>query len=366
MTGLGLLFSMHYASGSYALAGVATGVFAAAEAAAGPQIARLVDRCGQTVTVLPAVAIHVGAVAVGIISAQSGSIVVTLVAVAIAGAVVPQPGALSAARWSHLISEPPALRTAFSLEASVNDLVFLSGPNLVTLASNLITPWAGSAAAAFLLTGGCVALAAQRSTAPPPRRAPRRGSHGRNTSLLAPAFLGTLGVNLGLGCFFGAVPLLVTAAAAARGLQPITGLVLALSSAASIIGGLRYGSLRRAPRPQLIQLIASAVLALAVVIGAIWPTLLGLAAMLVIGGTAIAPLLASSSQIVQASIAAGELTQGFTWINTASAAGIAGSAAVTGTLITHGGVGAATLQLIALVLIALVCAALSLTHPFTR
>ncbi|MBD8101463.1 MFS transporter [Plantibacter sp. CFBP 8775] len=356
MTGLGLLFSIQHATGSFAVAGAGTGAFALAEAVVGPQIARLIDRWGQTATVPVAVLVHVSAVIVAITTAGPAPIGITLATVVIAGAAIPQPGALSAARWSRLLPEPEALRTAFSLEANVNDVVFLSGPILVTLMSSLLAPCAGSAAAGILVAAGCVTLSLQRSTAPLPRRRPERGADTHRSTLLAPPFLAALGVNLGLGCFFGAVPLLVTAAATTEGRQPFIGLVLALSSAASIVAGALYGAMRSTPRPQTVQLIASVVLTLAVLVGTVWPTLLGLAIMLLVGGTAIAPLLASSSQIVQATVVPQELTQGFTWINSASAAGIAASAALTGWLVAQGGVEASMPTLTVLVLIAVASA----------
>ncbi|WP_086472860.1 hypothetical protein [Plantibacter elymi (nom. nud.)] len=247
MTGLGLLFSIQHATGSFAVAGAGTGAFALAEAVVGPQIARLIDRWGQTATVPVAVLVHVSAVIVAITTAGHAPIGITLATVVIAGAAIPQPGALSAARWSRLLPEPAALRTAFSLEANVNDVVFLSGPILATLASTLLAPWAGSVVAAILVAAGCVALSLQRSTAPIPRRRTDRGADTHRSTLLAPPFLAALGVNLGLGCFFGAVPLLVTAAATAEGRQPFIGLVLALSSAASIVAGALYGALRSTP-----------------------------------------------------------------------------------------------------------------------
>lgn len=360
MTGLGLLFSIQHATGSFAVAGAATGAFALAEAVVGPQIARLIDRWGQTTTVPVAVLVHVSAVVVAITTAGHAPIGITLaIVVVVAGTAMPQPGALSAARWSRLLPEPEALRTAFSLEANMNDVVFLSGPILVTLMSSLLAPWAGSAAAGILVAAGCVALSLQRSTAPIPRRRPERGADTHRSTLLAPPFLAALGVNLGLGCFFGAVPLLVTAAATTEGRQPFIGLVLALSSAASTVAGALYGAMRSTPQPQTVQLIASVVLTLAVLVGAVWPTLLGLAIMLLVGGTAIAPLLASSSQIVQATVVPQELTQGFTWINSASAAGIAASAALTGVLVAQGGVEAAMPTLMVLVLIAVASAGLA-------
>ena len=359
MTGLGLLFSVQHASGSYAVAGAATGVFAAAEAVVGPQLARLVDRWGQGATVPAIVAVHAAAMIVALTSVGSVPTVLTLALVAGAGATVPQPGALSAARWVHLVDDPTRLRTAFALEASVNDAAFLCGPVLVTVASTSLSPWAGSVAAGLLLVVGCVVLSCHRGTDPGPRRRERHPGRPRTTSLRTPRFVATLGVNAGLGCFFGAVPLLVAARATDSGLEALTGVILALSSAASIVAGLAYGSLRRSPRPPVVQLVAAVVLAGGAAVGALWPSLPGSALMLVVGGAAIAPLLASSSQIVHATIAPAELTQGFTWINTASASGIAASAALTGTLIATAGIRAATAALVGLVLIAVVSAALA-------
>jgi hypothetical protein len=366
-TGLGLLLSVRHATGSFALAGAATAAFAVAEAAGGPQVARLVDRFGQTRTVPVVVLLHVAAVAsvlLAVGSAPTGVLLavgsaptgVLLAAVVVAGASIPQPGALSAARWSGLLTDPSALRTAFALEANVNDVVFLTAPVLVTLASTSLFPSAGSVVAVALVAGGCGALSLQRRTAPSPHRVQRGESDRRRTSLLAPDFVAALGVVFGLGCFFGAVPLLVTAAAAAVGRQPVAGLVLALSSGASILAGIAYGSLRSAPRPRRVQLLASVVLTLAVLIGVAWPTLPGLVVMLVVGGTAIAPLLVSSSHIVQETVRRSELTQGFTWVNSSSAAGIAVGAGFTGAALAHGGVPAAMLPLLVLVLVAVASA----------
>src|ERR1700691_6793800 len=52
MTGLGLVWLLHARTGSYGTAGLAAAGFSLAEALIGPQLARLVDRFGQT-PVLP-------------------------------------------------------------------------------------------------------------------------------------------------------------------------------------------------------------------------------------------------------------------------------------------------------------------------
>jgi len=363
MTGLGLLFSVHSATDSYAVAGAAAGGFAVAEAGAGPQVARLIDRWGQT-RVVPLVAVvHVVALTATIVMVGRMPLALTLAVLIVAGAAIPQPGALSAARWSALVPEPASLRIAFSLDATVNDIVFLTGPILVTLISTLVAPWAGSAAAATLLVVGCGMLALQRRTAPSVRPPRKDAEHRKRGSLLSPAFSAVLGVNVGLGCFFGSVAILVTAAATAQGLQSMTGLILSLSSAASILAGLVYGSLRSVPRPQIVQLIAASIVSLGVLVAVLWPTVLGLTLMQLVGGSAIAPLLASSSQITQACVPASERTQGFTWINSASAAGIAAGAALIGGAVELGGVQPAAAILTLLTLAAVVCAAFAIRRP---
>src|ERR1700743_1806880 len=54
MTALGIVWLVHARTGSYATAGLVSGGFAVAEAVAGPQIARLIDRFGQTRVLPPA------------------------------------------------------------------------------------------------------------------------------------------------------------------------------------------------------------------------------------------------------------------------------------------------------------------------
>ncbi|SDG39853.1 MFS transporter [Microbacterium pygmaeum] len=365
-TGIGMLFSVHGFTGSYAFAGAVTGVFATAEAIAGPQVGRLIDRFGQG-RILPAVAgAHLMAIVLTMFAAASGSLALSVPAAVFAGATVAQPGALAGARWVHILPERSDLRVAFSLEAAVNDAVFIIGPPVVTVLSGLVAPWAGSAVAAVLLVVGCLVLAAQTATAPSPAaRSPRSEirPHSRTNGLRSPAFLAAVGVNLGLGCFFGAAPILVTATATGNGIPAIAGFVLAATSVASLVSGLVYGASASRLRPQAVQLTAAAVLLSALVLAVFWPSLLGLAVAVLIGGIAIAPLVATSSQIVEASIERRVLTQGLTWINTASAAGVGISSAAVGFAIEAGGLVPATVVAMGLVGVAVASALAGFRGP---
>lgn len=96
MTGLGLVWLVHSSTGSYAVAGLVTGAFALAEAGVGPQVARLVDRHGQT-RVLPALlGAHGGAVVLLVVLAALHCPAALLVGSGVlAGGTIPQVGALS-------------------------------------------------------------------------------------------------------------------------------------------------------------------------------------------------------------------------------------------------------------------------------
>lgn len=135
MTSLGLVWLVHARTGSYATAGVVTGGFAVAEAAVGPQAARLVDRLGQTRVLPPLLLAHAAAVValLGMVTA-GGPVWSLTVGGVLAGATIPQLGALSAARWSSLLrgDAAGALLTAFSLESLSNGTAYLAGPVLVS------------------------------------------------------------------------------------------------------------------------------------------------------------------------------------------------------------------------------------------
>lgn len=351
MTGLGLLWTVHGLTGSFAIAGAATGIFALSEALAGPQLARLIDRYGQFRIIPVLLILHVVGVGLVVAASAAGDVAMILIGAVVAGAAVPQPGALSATRWTYLIQEPVRLRTAFSLEAVVNDVVFLAGPPIVTVVSGLTRPYLGTVVAASFLVLGGIALALQRGTEP---SAKGKGLVDRQSSstLLTRGFICVFGVNLGLGFFFGAVPIIVTAFSSAQGYGAAAGFILGITSVASLLSGIVYGAMKERWQPHTVQIAATLLLFTAIGISTVSLTLPMLCFALLLAGMTISPVMVTSSQIVVANVGRASLTRGFTWINTASATGIALAASVTGFAVETGGVRAALLTCCALVTIA--------------
>lgn len=337
-TGLGLLWTVHGLTGSFALAGTTTSLFALAEATVGPQAARLIDRYGQPCVLPLALLLHVIGIGIVVGGSLRVAVVPLLVGSLVAGGAIPQPGALSAARWTHLLPSGGRLRTAFSLEAVVNDIVFLSGPPIVALVSGSDHPFQGTALAAALVTAGGIGLAAQRRTAPPARAHDRSRTRRRPSTLLRREFLSTFGVTLGLGLFFGAIPLIVTAYSTERGFGPAAGLMQAITSVASLVSGIAYGAMGERWPPWTVQLAASLLLVVAIAATTVWLSVPALLIGLALAGSSIAPLNVSSAQVVEQTVPREALTQAFTWINTASAGGIAVAGALIGFVVQDGGV----------------------------
>jgi quercetin dioxygenase-like cupin family protein len=331
MTSLGIVWLVHARTGSYATAGLVTGGFAVAEAVAGPQLAALIDRHGQSRVLPPALLAHAAAVAALLALADAGAPDWLLAAGGVlAGATIPQLGALSAARWAALLggARAAALPTAFALESLANELAFLAGPALVAVLGASGHPAAGTMAAAALVISGGLCFAAQRRTAPPAAGGARPPRAGR--SLLRPGFAALAGVSLAIGVFFGAMQISVTAFAVTRGAAGSAAALFTVSSGASLLAGWLYG-LRRwrmAPRVQLALAAAGLAVGCLPLLAAASPLELG--GCLALTGLAIPLVIVLCTVLAEAAVDRAVLTQAFVWLNSASAAGSAAGAAAAG------------------------------------
>ena len=342
MTSLGIVWLVHARTGSYATAGLVTGGFAVAQAAAGPQLARLTDRFGQTRALPPVLLAHAAAVAalLALVSAGTPDWLMTAGGVLV-GATIPQLGALSAARWAALLHDErsAALPTAFALESVVNELAYLVGPVLVSVLGTSGYPTAGTVGAAALVVAGGLGFAAQRRTAPPASGAAERHRAGR--WLVRPGFAVLFGVILALGGFFGAMPIAVTAFAVEHGAAGTAAVLFLASSCASLLAGVLYGQ-RRWRTPARVQLaVATAALAAGCLPLLVAGSPLELGCCLALTGLVVPPVYVLCSVLAESAVHRAVLTQAFAWLSSASAAGSAASAAVAGWAVdtsgAHGG-----------------------------
>jgi hypothetical protein len=336
MTILGVLWAVRGATGSFAAAGVTTAVFALADATVGPQVARLVENRGQR-RILPwSVIVFVLAVSGLIVGAGLRLPLAVLAVMAMtAGASVPQVGSFSAARWRHAVRTPDQVAAALSLEAALNDVTHLCGPILVSTLSAVLYPAAGLTLACGLVAIGMTAFVWQRRSEPPAHGRGDRRLIGRG--LLTPSIAALFGINLSMGFFFGGVPVAITAFAFAHHAPALAGPIAAVSSLTSLSAGLVYGARAHRLEPVTVMLVASSFLVLATAALSVAASVPAMFICYAVVGGAVAPILIPSAVLLQRTTDVQVYTQANTWMNSASAAGIAVAAPLTGLAVQIGG-----------------------------
>jgi MFS family permease len=340
MLSIGLLVHAEHLTGSFAAAGLVTGVYAVALGAGGPLLGVLVDRRGQTLVLLAsacAAAAFLGAVAV----LPAGAPLPVLIALAAGtGIATPPLGACLRALLPGLLHDPSELRAAYAVEASASEVTWVAGPPLALGLGALWSSGAALAAAGIVLMVATAAFAAQPASRD--WRPVAGGPRARGGSLRAPAMRTLVLVMVAVGALFGAVEVAVTAAAEALEGTTAAAPLLGLWGAGSLAGGLlavRFGG--GAHTATGLALVVAALTAGHLALVAAAGSILALAAVLLIAGAAIAPTFASVYAMVDRAAPAGTATEAFAWLATAVALGAAFGAASAGALVDHSGPAAA-------------------------
>ncbi|MFG2449961.1 MFS transporter [Streptomyces sp. NPDC048512] len=332
MTSLSIVWLVHGHTGTFSAAGLVTGAFAVSEALGAPQLARLVDRFGQTRVLPPSLLAHAVAVAflLSLVAADADDTLLIVGGVLVGGS-VPQLGAMSAARWAALLRPDRAaeLPTAFALESIINAGAFLVGPTLVSALAATGHAVAGLVLAATLSVFGGLFLATRRDTAP--ATAVEDAEHGqrRGQLLCAPVLL-LMGLNLAIGIFFGAMQVSVTGFAVEWGAPGAAGPIFAASSCSGLLAGWLYGLRRWRTAPSVQLVAATSVLSLGTMLLFTVGSPLGLALVVIVTGAAIPPLFVLFPVFTEATVDHAVLTQASAWLGAAGAAGSAAAAALSG------------------------------------
>lgn len=363
---LPLLYAVSEATGSIALAGVAVAVYGATASLLAPLRAWFIDRHGARRVLAILILVFGGAIAglaVASLTAAPGALLITLAG--LAGAFAPPLGPTMRVAWGRLTPDGELLRKALSLDAVIEELLYLAGPAAAGLALAVIAP--GTAllvAAGFVLIGGLlfVSTSTVGSMAPQDRSVPR---HDRGRSLLLDArFIAILLPVLVAGVVSGTISVAVPVVLAEHGGAAAAGIALGLFAGGSALGGLLYGALS-VPGSAVRQLVAlaGALLVSASLIATV-TGFLAVSVVLAVAGLFFSPIMIVS--YVAAHAAGGRYQQNAatTWVNTGHNIGAAAGSAIAGVLIQAAGAPTAVVGICAAAaVIVLVAAALATLTP---
>ncbi|MFC8599453.1 MULTISPECIES: MFS transporter [unclassified Isoptericola] len=337
MVGISTVLMVQTLYGSYAMAGRVSAVLVVAQAIVSPQIARVVDRRGQARVMTPLlVATTVGLLGL-VAAALSGAPEWVLWALAaVGGASQGSYGSLVRARWSRALDDPRRLHTAYSLEAALDELVFIVGPVVATTLATTVAPAGGLLVAAIVGGGGAAWFLSQRSTEPPSGRVavPADGEHLGTVahpdvvaldhrSAIRMAGMPVLAVVfVAMGVMFGSSDVATVAFAEEQGVKGMAGLVLACFALGSMISGLAYGARHWVSPLSTRFAIGACAIAVGVSMFFFVHHIAVLAVVMFVTGFAIAPTLVNGNALVQALVAPHQLTEGLTWVGTSLGVGV--------------------------------------------
>lgn len=326
MTSLGILLHVEQQTGSYGAAGLVLAAASVGQAAAGPVTSRWMGAWGMrrvltlTLTVCAAAVLCLALLPLNLPGYMAFAL--------LAGLSTPPVQAAVRTIYPKLVNSSQ-LTPLFSLDASLQEIIWIIAPVVITVVSTQVGTTQGLLLVAAIMVGGGIwfisAPELGRVRIPRSRRA-----FGR-VVLKPPVMLATILGFLLIGAC-SAVEVGVVATFGHGGLE--AGLVLAVFSIGSLAGGLTFGHIPIGPwamaRRMLIVTVGLGLTMVSLNIFWIGGTLL-------LAGIGVAPALAVLFAITTASVKFSETAEAFGWAGTGQLIGAAAGSAVAGILIDLGG-----------------------------
>ncbi|MGN6474960.1 MAG: MFS transporter [Mycobacteriales bacterium] len=293
----------------YGKSGVAAGVSVATAGASNVLIARAVDRLGARVVLAPAATAYAALVVALALVAHDGY-PLDLLLCALLGLAAPPVSSVSRGTWPRLLGAERA-QLLYGLEATAQELVFIAGPALVAVVAGSVS------ARAALILSGCLCLVGVLGFISSPAFASferERDSHEKHVPMFRTRVLSYAGVGIALTVGFSMTEIATVAFISGRHATAAAGIVLAIWSVGSLLGGLVIGAGTAQVTDRALS-IAVSLVGVALAACAIAPGKVGLAVLLFVGSTVNAPALARLYTRMGSVAPRGATTEAFGWLS---------------------------------------------------
>ena len=327
---IGLVLIVSARTGHYGFAGVLSGIYVVANGVGNPALARVSDRLGQGRVLVPATAIHAAATVLLAVCFVARWPEWSLVAPTIvSGFTFLSVDALVRARWSYVLAGRPELGTAYSLESTLDEVIFVLGPLLAVVLATQLDPVLVLYVAVTLISIGAVWLTVLNSSIPP---LTEFGDAGHRSALAERGMPLMTVLSVAMGAIFASAEVTMVAFCGQHGERALSGAVLAAFAGGSASAGFVYGS-RHWRRPILDRFRLQTVLfgLLPVLFLLAWNVGV-LAACAFVVGLGIAPTLITAFGLIEQLVPARSLTEGLAWLVAGISLGYGGGAAVVGAI----------------------------------
>lgn len=327
MLSLSLLIHVEQMHDSYGAAGLVLAATSVGQATSGPLTSRWMGAWGMRRVLVLTLAVCAAMLAV--ITYLPMDIVWQMAVGLVLGLSMPPIQSAVRTIYPKLVTSRD-LTVLYSLDATAQEIIWVAGPVVATFLATQVSPVVALTVALVFLVGGGVWFIAGREVGRVriPRARRRLGAVLRRPVVLLSMIIGFL-----LVASFAAMEASVVAVFGDG--DPRSGIVLAMWSVASMVGGLAFGRLPMGPWSLARRmLIVTAGVALTLVMLEFWWLALALA----VSGIGIAPALGVMSAQVSSSVKFSETAEAFGWTGTGQLIGAALGSAIAGFLID--GVGA--------------------------
>jgi MFS family permease len=338
MVGFAMLMFLREALGNFALAGSAVGIHFISMAAAAPVTGRIIDRNGPRTLLYVTSAVQPIALLAVLVCARLHLAYAAIAGcAALAGAFATPITTLTRTTWRHRFESEADRRTAFALDSVMMEINFTLGPAIIAgILATLGTAPAFGFAIAVVLIASLIFLAS-----PALRYFKRSGHVARSLlgPLAEPRLVLLFTATFGNAVCYGLLEVGYPAYGTALGIPALAGILLAVNSLGSALGGALFGGLHFKASVERQFACVMALMAVPVLLHAYVSTPLAFGIVAFLAGALIAPSIASQSVLVSRLAPSHYATEAFTWSSTFIVSGLGSGMALGGFLVETASLG---------------------------